>query len=70
MVAQGDFIVALDQSGELLLIKANPAAFELVDRRKVSDQETWAHLAVSDDEVYVRELTALSAYRWHKSEAD
>jgi outer membrane protein assembly factor BamB len=69
LVAQGNLILALDQSGELLLIKANPAAFELVDRRKVSEQETWAHLAVRGNEVYVRELTALSAFRWQAVEA-
>jgi outer membrane protein assembly factor BamB len=64
LVAQGNLILALDQAGELLLIKANPAEFEIIDRRKVSDQETWAHVAVYGDEIYIRELNALSAYRW------
>jgi len=70
LVAQGDLILALDQTGELLLIKANPEEFELLDQRQVSDQETWAHLAVSGDELYVRELTALSAFRWQRTEAE
>ncbi|MFO0968309.1 MAG: PQQ-binding-like beta-propeller repeat protein [Gemmataceae bacterium] len=65
LVAQGDRILALDQRGVLLLIKANPKAFELIDSLKISDAETWAHLAVSGDELYVRELNALAAYRWH-----
>ena len=64
LVAQKDRILALDQSGKLLLIKANPDRFELIDERQISDQETWAHLAVSGDEVYVRELNALSTFRW------
>lgn len=64
LVAQKDRILALDQKGDLLLIKANPRQFELLDERKVSDQDTWAHLAVCGDEVFVRELNALSAFRW------
>lgn len=70
LVAQGDLILALDQQGVLLLLKANPNAFELLDKRKVCDQETWAHLAVCGDENFVRELTALSVFRWKNVEAD
>lgn len=64
LIAQGNRILALDQRGSLLLIKANPKEFELLDEIKVSDQETWAHLAVSVDELFVRELNALAVYRW------
>lgn len=70
LVAQRNSILALDQSGELLLFKANPAEFELIDRRKISDQETWAHLAVCGDDLYVRELTALSAFRWKTTDRE
>ena len=64
LVAQGDRILALDQRGILLLIKANPKEFELIDSLKVSDEDTWSHLAVSRDELYIRELNALAVYRW------
>lgn len=64
MVAQGDRILALDERGELLLIRANPEKFELLDSRKISDASTWAHLAVCGEEIYVRELKAITAYRW------
>lgn len=64
LVAQKDLILALDQTGELLLLKANPKEFELLGQRKVSDQETWAHLAVCGEEIFVRELNALRAFRW------
>ncbi len=67
MVAQGNRILALDEAGKLLLIKANPKEFELVDSLKVSETETWAHLAVSGDELFVRELNALAAYRWKQT---
>jgi outer membrane protein assembly factor BamB len=64
LVAQNDRILALDQRGELLLIHAVPEKFDLLDSRKISDQETWGHLAVSGEEVFIRELQGISAYRW------
>lgn len=68
LVAQGDRILALDQRGTLMLIKANPKQFELIDSLKVSEQETWSHLAVSGNELYIRELNAMAVYRWQKSQ--
>lgn len=64
LVANGDRILALDERGTLLLIKANPEKFELLDSQKVSDQECWAHLAIVGNEIFIRELNALSAWRW------
>lgn len=64
LVAQKDRILALDQRGTLLLIKANPKKFELLDEREVSDQETWAHLAVCAEEIFVRERNGLSVFVW------
>lgn len=67
LVAQWDRILALDQRGVLLLIKANPKEFELLDEMRISNADTWAHLAVSSDELFVRELNALAVYRWQTS---
>jgi outer membrane protein assembly factor BamB len=64
MVAQGERILALDQRGTLYLFRANPKKFELLDSARVSDEETWAHLAVCGHELFVRELHALAVYRW------
>ncbi|HEY1066383.1 MAG TPA: PQQ-binding-like beta-propeller repeat protein [Pirellulales bacterium] len=66
LVAQKDRILALDQKGELLLIKANPKEFELLGQQKVSDEETWAHVAICGDEIFIRELNAQSVFRWKK----
>jgi len=66
LVANDRTILALDQKGELLLINANPAAFTLLDRRKLTKKDTWAHVAVADDQIFVRELNAITAYRWHE----
>lgn len=64
LVAQGEKILALDEQGDLLLIRANPDKFELLDQRHLSDSPTWAHLAVCGEELFVRDLKGLSVYRW------
>ncbi|MCA9166699.1 MAG: PQQ-binding-like beta-propeller repeat protein [Planctomycetales bacterium] len=64
LVAHGDKILTLVQDGRLLLLAADPEKFSLLGEAKLTSEETWAHLAVSGDEIYVRELKALSAYRW------
>jgi hypothetical protein len=63
MVANGSRILALDERGDLLLINANPDRFDLLDSRKVAEN-SWAHLAVVGDQVFVRELNAMTVYRW------
>lgn len=64
LVANGDRILALDSKGKLLLIQANPKEFEPLGEATVSAAETWAHLAACGDQVIVRDLTALTVYRW------
>lgn len=64
LVAQGDRILALDETGDLRLIRATPEQYDLVGTAKVATAESWAHLAIEGDEVYVRDLEGLSAYRW------
>lgn len=64
LISQGNHILALDQRGELILLKANKEKLERLDERKITDQETWAHLAMAGHEVFVRELNALTSYRW------
>jgi len=63
LVANRDRFLALDERGLLLLLAANPAKPEILSQRKVGD-DTWAHLAVTDQHVYIRELKALAAYDW------
>jgi outer membrane protein assembly factor BamB len=48
----------------LLLIKANPEKFEVLEKRKISEQETWAHLAVVDGQMVIREQNALAVWEW------
>jgi outer membrane protein assembly factor BamB len=64
MVAQGDRILALDETGDLRLIRASPEKYELVGEMKVSEKPSWAHLVVVDDEIYVRDLEGVTAWQW------
>lgn len=64
MIAAGDKILALDERGELFLIKANPEKFELLGQKKVSDESAWAHLGIEGQELFVRELKALSVFKF------
>ena len=64
LISQGDRILALDEQGELLLIRGNPEQFELRAQKKISDESTWAHLAHDTDQLFVRDLAGLTAYRW------
>lgn len=63
LVTDGEKILALDQSGELLLIRANPEKFELIDRRKVAE-DSWAHIAVAGNDIFIRALDSLIAFRY------
>ncbi len=64
MAMRGDRILALDEQGKLLLIRANPEKFELMDTREISKDSTWGHIAVAGQDIFVRELKAIAAYRW------
>ncbi len=63
IIANGSKLLALDERGELLLINATPEKFDLLDSRKVTEN-SWAHLAIAGDELYVRDLKGLTVYRW------
>ena len=63
MVANGTKILALDERGDLLLINATADKYDLLDSRKVAEN-AWAHVAVVGDEIFVRELKAMTVYRW------
>jgi outer membrane protein assembly factor BamB len=70
-IAKGTVIYAdgmlycYSERGELALVKANPAKFDLVSQTKVTlgTEQHWAHLMISDGVLYVRHGNALIAYK-------
>jgi outer membrane protein assembly factor BamB len=64
IVANKDKLLGLDQRGILYLLRANPSEYEPLAKRKVSESETWAHVAVCGEEIFIRDLSGLTAWRW------
>ncbi|MCK3209741.1 hypothetical protein MZH02_25030, partial [Escherichia coli] len=60
LAANGDKLLALDSKGKLLLVKADPKGFEVLGEAAAGGGDSWAHLAVCGDEVYVRGLKGLT----------
>jgi len=64
MAVLDDKILVLDESGELLLFSANPKEFDLIDRRRVAESDTWGHIAISKNQIFIRRLDGLAVYNW------
>jgi len=64
LASDGKLILGLDQKGELILFKANPKKLELISRRKITKRQTWGHIAVAGNQLFIRELKAISCWRW------
>lgn len=65
LVAQGDRILVLNDDGRLMLMRANPKEFDLLGEAMAgNDTWGWAHLAIANGELYVRDLKGLTALRW------
>ncbi len=64
MITNGKQILALDQKGILYMLDANPQSFQIVSERKVSENESWAHLALAEDRLFVRHQRGIKVFRW------
>ena len=64
MVSNGKEILALDEDGTLYLIEANPEKLVIKEKRTISDSPCWAYLALSGNQLFVRELEAIACYEW------
>ena len=64
MVSNGKEIIALDEDGTLYLIEPNPQKLSVRESREISDEPSWAHLALSGRQMFVRELEAIACYEW------
>lgn len=64
LVAQGDRILALSDTGVLRLVRAIPQQYEVLGEVELVAGPSWAHLAVAGDELFVREEEALRVFLW------
>jgi outer membrane protein assembly factor BamB len=64
LVTDGKKVLALDQKGELLLFQPSRSDWNLIDRFKVAEAEAWAHLAVTNGQIWVRDLNGLTVWKW------
>ncbi len=64
LVGNADKLLALDERGILFLIRARQEKYEKLGERKVAERETWAHLAVCGNELFVRDLYGITAWTW------
>jgi outer membrane protein assembly factor BamB len=64
LVVAGGVVLALLTDGELLVLEAGGAAFKVLKKYTVADSPTWAHLAVVDDGVLVKDERSLAYFRF------
>jgi outer membrane protein assembly factor BamB len=62
MVRAGDTIFALEDDGEMVVMKANRSALSVVRRYDVADSQTWAQPAISGNRVYVKDVAHLTLW--------
>jgi outer membrane protein assembly factor BamB len=58
-------LLLLTDGGELALLEPDPKGYQELVRSKVSGPETWAHPALADGRLYIRDKTALICLQIH-----
>jgi outer membrane protein assembly factor BamB len=58
----GNYLFSLEDDGELVVIRNNPAAFELLKKYKVADSPTWAEAVFSGNRILVKDLNHLTLW--------
>jgi len=62
VVKAGDLLFLLNDDGELIVAKSNPAGLEALRRYTVADSATWAQPAISGSRVFVKDVSALALW--------
>lgn len=62
MLTDGDSVVALEERGEIHRVNVTGEKMEVVESRKISDSETWAHVAWDGRHMFVRRLDGIDVY--------
>jgi len=59
----GDSVLILNPDGELLVLRKNPKAFDLVHKYKVADSATWATPAFAGQRLLIKDVNTLAMWR-------
>jgi outer membrane protein assembly factor BamB len=62
LVKAGNFILALEDDGELLVLRSGATSFEPVRRYKVADTETWTQPVISGNRIFVKDVSSLALW--------
>jgi outer membrane protein assembly factor BamB len=62
LIRSGDLIFLLNDDGELIVARANPARFEPLKRYTVADSATWAQPTISGNRFFIKDATVLSLW--------
>lgn len=66
IVVAGDQLLVLASGGELTVVAADPKAFRELARFKLTEAETWSHLAVVENRLYIRDLQEVTCFELSK----
>ena len=58
----GDYLLSLEDDGDLVVVKNSQTAFELVKKYKVAEGETWAEAVFSGNRIYIKDLNHLTLW--------
>lgn len=64
MISNRERILALDEKGILFHIDPNPKTFKLLEERRVTDHESWAHLGMDGKQIFVRHMKGIQCFTW------
>jgi len=59
----GDKLLVLTTRGELILVKASPDAYTELSRCKVTNRPVWAHIALTERNILVKDKTHLLCFK-------
>ena len=58
----GDYLLSLENDGELVVVKRSTTAFEPLKKYKVADTETWAEGVYSGNRIFIKDLNHLTLW--------
>jgi len=64
IVHAGDLLFSLENDGELVIMRSNASAFEVLHRYKVAQTETWAPPVISGNRVFIKDVGTLALWTW------